>query len=115
MAMRFLYASSAGVKHYWEDQGDKKVIHSFQNTDDIIEHNKAQATHNAGWNGDKTMRRAASIPAIVRLRWLLEEGWDCLSPDPGCQRKLFEKLDSSDYAHLRTAEWRLGVLRGIGA
>lgn len=115
MAMRFLYASSAGVKHYWEDAGDKKIVHSFQDTTPILEHNKAQALHNDGWSGERVMRRAASIPAIVRLKWLVEEGWDCLSQDPGCQRKLYQKLDSADYAHLRTAEWRLGVLRGSGA
>lgn len=114
--MQPFYVSSAGVRHYWRDLGDgTKLIQSFQDCDDILDHNRAQAAQNDGWNGDKTFRRAFSIPAIVRLKWLVEEGWDCLSSDPGCQRKLFEKLDSSDYAHLRTAEWRLGVLRGTGA
>lgn len=115
MTGRHLFTSSAGVRHIWVDEGDTKRVVSTQDTTDILDHNRAQAGHNSGWSQSRVMRRAASIPAIVRLKWLVEEGWDCLSQDPGCQRKLFEKLDSSDFAHLRTAEFRLGVLRGSGA
>lgn len=112
---RPLFTSMSGVRYFWKDEGDHKVITALQDTDPILEHNKAAARHNAGWNADKSMRRVGSIPASVRLKWLLEEGWDCLSPDPGCKKKLFEKLDSSDWAHLRSADWRVGILRGEGA
>ena len=106
--MKDLWTSSAGIAYKWDDsrqdEGFYQVVQS-QDVTPILDHNKAQANHNSGWNGDKTMRRAATIPAIVRQKWLVEEGWDCFAQENW--DKLKAKLNDSDWAHLRTAEWRV--------
>lgn len=109
------YQGDGSVKWLSRDDGDSVSYLAVEDVAPVLESNQAMANTNNGWSGDKTFRRAASIPASIRLKWLTEEGWDCLSTDPGCVKKLYQKLDSSDYAHLRTAEWRLGILKGQGA
>lgn len=102
----FLLRSSSGIDHFLRHDADGSIhMESWQDTDDIIDFNKAQANHNDGWNADKTMRRAASIPGIIRQKWILEEGWDCALEENW--DKLRQKLNSSDWRYLRTADWRL--------
>ncbi len=104
--MRPLYRSSAGIRHYWRSAGgDDYEVVSLQDAEPILESNKAAATHNDGYAPSRELRRAASIPLIVILKWLNEEGWFAL--DPACADKLKEKLNSSDYRYLRTAPGRL--------
>lgn len=102
--MRLLFTSSAGVRHLWRDEGDHKVVVSVQDATPMLDRNRAMATHNDGYGPDRSLRRVASIPAIVRLKWLNEEGWDCFQiHDPDVARKLKQKLNSSEYLYLRTA------------
>lgn len=104
-----LLTTEAGVRHSWAEDSDGTLL--FKATQDvapILERNKAMAAHNNGYTPSKDMRRVASIPVSIQYKWLTEEGWDCLSPDADCQRKLCQKLDSSEYMYLRTAEFRLG-------
>ena len=109
MSFEKLLTSSAGIEHSWmEDAQGNVIFRQQQDVAPILEHAKAQARHNNGYTADKSLRRCATIPASIRLKWLSEEGWDCFSPDPECQRRLCQKLDSSEWAHLRTAEFRLG-------
>jgi len=107
VSRKALFTSSSGVVHEWDDsrqsEGFYQVI-SSQDVAPLLDHNKAQANHNNGWNADKTLRRAATIPAIVRQKWINEEGWDCF--DPANADKLKQKLNCSDWSHLRTAHWR---------
>ena len=104
--MRPLYRSSAGISHYWRPAGgDDYEVVSLQDCDPVLEANKAAVTHNDGYSPSREFRRAASIPLILILKWLNEEGWFAL--DPACADKLKEKLNSSDYRYLRTAPGRL--------
>jgi hypothetical protein len=104
VAGRHLFTSSAGIRHTWVDEGATKRIVSTQDAEPMLDRNKAMATHNDGYTPDRTMRRVASIPAIARLKWLQEEGWDCYQThDPDVLRKLKQKLNSSEYLYLRTA------------
>ena len=72
------------------------------------------ANHNDGYTPSRDMRRVASIPAAVRLKWMIEEGWDWMDyhQDEGVARKLAQKLNSSEWSHLRTADGNLGVSNG---
>jgi len=77
-----------------------------QDVTEILEDNKA-----AQWDarGKVTERgryglKVASIPITVRYKWLTEEGWDCLSSDPGCKKKLRQKLNDPEWRYLRRAE-----------
>ena len=48
---------------------------------------------------------AATIPAIVIEKWLIEEGIDVFNPDH--INKVKAKLNSSEYAYLRTSTGRI--------
>lgn len=106
MGVRHLYTSYPGVRHYIEDEEHGKFkIHSFQDSEAILDENKAMATHNDGYSPSRDLRRAARIPPIIALKWLNEEGWWMW--DPNCADKLKAKLNDPDYLWLRTATGRL--------
>jgi hypothetical protein len=110
MAMVPLFTSSAGIEHRMVKTDEGIAFASTAETDPIIDRNKAMATHNDGFNGDRTLRRVASIPLIIWLKWLNEEGWDAFKPENA--DKLCRKLNCSDYAYLRTAPGRLEYSNG---
>lgn len=99
-----------GIDHWQITDGNGTRIESTQHTDAIIEQNKAMLTHNDGYSPSRELRRVASIPYILGLKWLNEEGWWFM--DPANADKLAAKLNSSDYADLRTAPGRVGVSNG---
>jgi len=110
VGIRHLFTSSAGVQHYIEDDGEHEAgkfrIHSrFPFDSEVLEKNKAMATHNDGYNADRSMRRVASIPVGLLLYWRSVEGWDALHPHNA--NKLKEKLNSSEFLWLRTAPGKL--------
>lgn len=101
-----LFTSAAGITHALRPDGDGtySVVSSFD-CEPILDQNKAMANHNDGYSPSREMRRVASIPLILIHKWLTEEGWNAL--DPACADKLKAKLNSSDFAYLRTAPGRL--------
>jgi|GEM_PF-2406986 len=102
-----IWRSSAGVDWHIKDTADGIVIQGVQDVWGILEANKAMFTENDGWSkGEKFMRRAATIPAQLRLKWLLEEGFDAWRPDIYWDA-IRKKLNSIEYRHLRTADWRV--------
>lgn len=89
----------------------------FAATQDVapmLERNKQMATHNDGYSDSRELRRVASIPYGIGLQWLNDEGWWFMDADkdPEVAKKLAEKLNSSDYQHLRTAPGRVGLSNG---
>ena len=108
---RFLFRSSAGIDHYLVEDGDQHRFEAVAPTDPVIEHNKAMRTHNDGYSPSREMRRVASIPYIIGLKWHAEEGWWFL--DPNCAHKVAAKLNDPEWQHLRTADGRVGVSNGL--
>lgn len=114
---QFLKTSAAGISWFMEkvaDTGDMArdyAIHSHQEVDHVLDRNKALATHNDGYTPSREGRRVASIPMALIQKWKAEEGWDAFDPEHA--DKLAQKLNSSEYAHLRTAPGRIGVSNGI--
>lgn len=101
-----LLRSSSGIDHILRHEADGSIhIESHQDAQPFLEFNKAQYVHNDGYNPDRTMRRAASIPNILIHKWREEEGWNAM--DPANEDKLKAKLNSSEYLYLRTAPGRL--------
>lgn len=105
-----LLRSGAGIDWYWQDDDDGPgaTAYAVQDVAPILERNQAMATHNDGYTPSRDMARIASIPLSIVYKWMTEEGWDPFSQDPGCQRKLAEKLDSSEFRYLRTSEIVVG-------
>lgn len=102
-----LYRSTAGIDHFLRHEADGSIhLESRQDVQFLLDDNKALATHNDGYNADRTMRRVARIPMILLMKWQTEEGWDPFNP--ANEDKLAAKLDSSEYRHLRTAPGRVG-------
>ncbi|HWA60863.1 MAG TPA: hypothetical protein VG939_05785 [Caulobacteraceae bacterium] len=101
-----LFTSSAGVRHAWRDDGDGvRTLVSSQDVEAILDRNKAMATHNDGYAPSRELRRVASIPLVLILKWKNEEGWNAF--DPACAERLRRKLNDPEYQFLRTAPGRL--------
>ena len=98
--------------HYFTDHADGYAVVSVQDVSGVMEDNKAQRTHNDGYSQDRNYRRVASVPWSIRDKWLQEEGWDAYRPDL-YPEKLAEKFNSAEYAFLRTADGRVGVVNGV--
>lgn len=109
-----LFRSSAGVDHWMIHDGNETRFAATQDVAPVLEQNKKMATHNDGYSQSRELRRVASIPYGIGLKWLNEEGWWFMdaSKDPDVAKKLAAKLNSSDYAYLRTADGRVGVSNG---
>jgi hypothetical protein len=115
VAKTHLFTSSAGLDHFMIEDGRETRFAAFQDVAPILERNKQMATHNDGYSPSRELRRVASIPYVVGHKWLNEEGWWFMDADkdPEVAKKLAAKLNSSEYAHLRTAPGRIGVEGGM--
>lgn len=114
MSKTHLFRSSAGVDHWMIEENGRTSFAASQDVAPILERNKAMATHNDGYSQSRDLRRVASIPYGVMLKWLNEEGWWAMDADkdPDVARKLVQKLSTNEYEHLRTAGGRIGVSNG---
>lgn len=105
------FVTPGGVLHVIEETSDGLLLdRAIQDTDAILDLNKAMATENDGYSPSRELRRAASVPHSVMLKWLNEDGfwfYDAFSGDDFAKRKLRQKLNDPQYAHLRTAPGRL--------
>lgn len=111
---QFLFRSSAGVDHYMITEGNETRFAAFQDVAPILEQNKKAMTANDGYSPSRDLRRVASIPYAIMHKWLNEEGFWAMDADkdPDVAKKLAQKLNSSEYAYLRTAEGRVGYSNG---
>ncbi len=96
-----------GIASYIRDDGKTTEILSSADITDHLEQNKAMANHNDGYSPSRELRRVASIPAIVILKWKEELGVDFYSSDPDQKRRVRQLLNSNEYQFLRTAPGRL--------
>ena len=94
--------------------GNQTRFASTQDVAPIVEQNKAAQTHNDGYSESRELRRVASVPYAVILKWFNEEGWWFfdMDKDPAVAKKVAQKLNSIEYRHLRTAEGSVGVSGG---
>ncbi len=109
---RFGHQDKDGIVKHWRPDGSGGVeVRISQDVAPLLDRNRAMATHNDGYSESREMRRVASVPAIVRQKWLIEEGWDMM--DPAHADKLARKLNDPDWSYLRTAPGRVGVSNGV--
>lgn len=85
---------------------DKLHISHEQDVSDILASNRASASakdKHARWND---FERVASIPAVVVMEWM-KEGINVMAPNADDKRRIKAKLNSPEYAYLRTRGGRL--------
>ena len=88
--------------HHYDSATDTTRIETVQDIAPILERNKAlQNSDDGGWSPSRELRRAATIPDIIILKWRHEDGIDVFDPNhwPAVKRK----LNSSEYRWLRSA------------
>jgi len=92
------------IKH--DQMEDKLHIAHSQDVSSIISSNKAafNATEKTDKWGD--WNRVASIPSVVVMAWM-KEGINVMAPTYEDQKKIKKKLNSPEYAYLRTRKGRL--------
>lgn len=106
--LEFLYRSEVGVKYYLRHEADGSLhVDGYQDVQHILDHNGEIANQNSGWSGDKTFRRAASIPMNVLNEWKTKEGFDAIDALKHDPKALAKRLNSSDWLKLRTAHWKM--------
>lgn len=107
------FTSALGVRHRIERTLDDELIdHAAQDVEAILDRNRAMAGENDGFSPTRELRRVASIPLALILRWKSEEGWDAF--DPAHADRLAAKLNDPEFQFLRTAPGRVGALPGGG-
>ena len=104
----YLHTNEQGVSYYLRHEEDGSIhLDGYQDVQPILDQNQAMATENAGWNADKSMRRAAAIPMHLISQWKQESGFDALKAVKEDPDALFKRLNSSDWLKLRTAHWSM--------
>lgn len=108
-----IVTSTHGVEYYakWDAKtGDMRLVAKVPDSTPLLDQNKAMYNHNDGYSASRELRRVATIPIEVALKWLYEEGW--WYQDPEAQNKLIQKLNDPDYLYLRTAPGRISASSG---
>lgn len=95
-----------GIDTYHKYEDGKRHMYYHQDVESILDDNKRERYNAKGKVCEKGRIgfKVATIPLVIQYKWLVEEGWDCMSPDPGCQKKLRQKLNDPEWVHLRCAE-----------
>lgn len=106
------YRSSYGIDHYRRVNTDGSVTYAMgQDVQPILDQNKDMANHNDGYTPSREVRRVASIPFALWLKFKNEQGIDLFDPDH--KDALVRLLNDPDYAYLRTAPGRIGLTNGV--
>jgi hypothetical protein len=88
--------------HHYDSGTDRTVIETVQDLAPILERNKElQKADDRGWSPSRDLRRAATIPDIMVLKWRNEYGIDVFNRDhwPAVKRL----LNDPEWRYLRTA------------
>lgn len=99
-----------GTRRYVKFEGDEVFIRYENDMADIeaaLDHNKQARNHTSGKMMGGDLVRAMSVPEGVRIKWLVEEGWDCNKPE--FNDRLVKKMNDLDYLYLRTGGGRVAL------
>lgn len=88
-----------------DQQEDKLTIAHSQDVTSALEANKIARSEAAGRRMGE-MERVASIPAVVAMEWM-KEGINVMAPNREDLKRMKKKLNSPEYAYLRTGGGRL--------
>ena len=75
MSVRQFYdADGEFVRWEHNDLTGDVIIKRLKNINPLLEENKTLQNHTTGWNGDKSMRKVASLDPIVVQEWCRQDG-----------------------------------------
>tara|TARA_Y100000593_G_C4244020_1_gene303689 strand:- start:757 stop:1077 length:321 start_codon:yes stop_codon:yes gene_type:complete len=90
-----------GLKSYHEFKDGRNVIEYEQDVSKILDYNKhIQNENQSEYRRNRDMWHIASIPQVVILKWLHEDGIDVFNDDH--LDDVVKKLNDPEWAHLRT-------------
>ena len=92
----------ANIQH--DKNTDSVTISHSQDVSGILEQNRIARQQDTRRGAD--MQRVASIPAVVVMEWM-KEGINVMAPNREDLKRMKKKLNSTDYAYLRTGGGRL--------
>jgi hypothetical protein len=100
-----LLAETGGMKVFFVHAGDEVQIHYSQDATPLLDRNKSAQTFRGKRITSDYANPIASIPPIIAMKWLNEEGWWVY--DPAAKDKLKAKLNDPEWRYLRTSELRV--------
>ena len=103
MKRLFDYDPYTGIKEVFEATDDGFLIHTTQDVEPFIEHNKKlQGSGKDYWKSGGEWRHEATIPIGVQYHWLTKYGIDVW--DPNHKDAVTKLLNDPDWRYLKTAE-----------
>lgn len=100
--MKRVISDRNGIKTTMEIKGDTTTICKSQDVTGHLDFNKAKANELGKQIYSDAYNHVASIPAVLQVKWLQEEGLNIYNPDHA--ERLKRKLNSNEYRYLRTSE-----------
>ena len=98
-------SDSVTAQIHHDESEDKLHIQHSQDVSAVLSQNK-RARDIAQGKRMGEMQRVASIPAVVAIEWM-NEGINVMAPNREDLKRMKKKLNSPDYAYLRTGGGRL--------
>ena len=92
------------IKH--DTKEDKIHVGHTQDVSSILESNKRAFNESEKHDKYGDWNRVASVPAVVVMEWM-KEGINLMAPTYQDKVKIKKKLNSPEYAYLRTRKGRL--------
>jgi hypothetical protein len=92
--------------HHYDSATGRTVIETVQDVAPVLERNRTlQNADDGGWSPSRELRRAATIPDIIVLKWRSEYGIDVFNRNhwPAVKRL----LNDPEWRYLRTAPGHL--------
>ena len=90
---------------FFDENGNAKR-YTWQDVSKTLELNKVSRDMYAQQSKQNEMQRVASIPTSVVIQWL-DEGINVMNPNQEDIKRIHKKLNSPEYAYLRTGGGRL--------
>ncbi len=100
--MKRVLSERNGLKTTMEVNGGTTVISKSQDVESLLDFNKTKSNELKKEIHSDAYNHVASIPAILQIKWLQEEGLDIYNPAHA--ERLKRKLNSNEYRYLRTSE-----------
>ena len=102
-----LLSNEMGVKtwHSFNEDTNETTLRYSQDINSILEKNKSFQCDHDGYSPSRELQFVASIPLVVVMKWLAEDGIDVWNKNhwPAVKRK----LNDPEYRYLRTGLGRI--------